>query len=767
MTRDRESNVWVAAGARGLLRVDPDGSVQAASEAGSSPRTRHGDRSRIATATSGSGPIAASSAGAIPCSRRYSRPQGLPSDASGPIHAAADGRIWFGPSSGGLYWIRDGQVHQVTEAGLPDDVVYSITAARGEVWVGRQRGGVTRAARRRRRRITAERFTQRDGLAQDSVYAVHRTRDGSVWAGTLSGGASRFARTAVRDLRHRQRAGVEHRGLDARGARRHDVVRRRRTASARCRRGGWRTYTTADGLPSNDVNTLFEDRAGTLWVGTADGLALVQGGAVTSARDQRAGAAAARSSASRTMAAAGSGSDATDEILRVNREALAGSALQPGDVRRYGIADGLLGVEAVKRHRSVVQDAQRAHLVRADARAVDGRSGARRRPRAAGADARRAIDRRRRIGRPARSDSPAVQPPPDRARLRRPEPGGARARPVPLPARRLRSRLERARRRAPGGLHQPGARALSVPRHRVQQRRPLERRRGVARASRSSRCSGRRRGSSCRPWRARRLAGWGLYRLRVRQVARRLNVRFEERLAERTRIAQELHDTLLQGFVSASMQLHVAVDRLPADSPARPSLGRVLDLMRRVIEEGRNAVRGLRSSTHRAARSRAGVRRRPAGARRSAAADYRVIVEGRPRPLQADDPRRGLPDRPRGAGQRLPAFRRDARRGRARVRRQASCACSCATTAAASIRRSCAAAATGIGASPGMRERAERIGATLKVRSRADAGTEVELRVPGRVAFERQSSGWLPWRHAAAADRATSPTSQTSTEKHP
>ena len=46
------------------------------------------------------------------------------------------------------------------------------------------------------------------------------------------------------------------------------------------------------------------------------------------------------------------------------------------------------------------------------------------------------------------------------------------------------------------------------------------------------------------------------------QVARGLNVRFEERLAERTRIAQDLHDTLLQGFVSASMQLHVAADRV-------------------------------------------------------------------------------------------------------------------------------------------------------------------------------------------------------------
>jgi len=53
-------------------------------------------------------------------------------------------------------------------------------------------------------------------------------------------------------------------------------------------------------------------------------------------------------------------------------------------------------------------------------------------------------------------------------------------------------------------------------------------------------------------------AGFGvllLYRIRIHQLAGRLNLGFEARLAERTRIAQELHDTLLQGFLSASMHL--------------------------------------------------------------------------------------------------------------------------------------------------------------------------------------------------------------------
>ena len=92
-------------------------------------------------------------------------------------------------------------------------------------------------------------------------------------------------------------------------------------------------------------------------------------------------------------------------------------------------------------------------------------------------------------------------------------------------------------------------------------------------------------------------AAWGLYRLRMIQMARRLNLRFEARLDERTRIAQDLHDTLLQGFISASMQLHVAMDRLPEDSPVKPSLGRVAEPDEGCDRRRTHGCRGLRSPT--------------------------------------------------------------------------------------------------------------------------------------------------------------------------
>ena len=73
------------------------------------------------------------------------------------------------------------------------------------------------------------------------------------------------------------------------------------------------------------------------------------------------------------------------------------------------------------------------------------------------------------------------------------------------------------------------------------------------------------------------------------------HLRLEERRKERARIARELHDTLFQGFFSASMVLQTVVERLPTNSPSKSSLSRALQLMYRVIEEGRGALQGLRS----------------------------------------------------------------------------------------------------------------------------------------------------------------------------
>jgi signal transduction histidine kinase len=232
----------------------------------------------------------------------------------------------------------------------------------------------------------------------------------------------------------------------------------------------------------------------------------------------------------------------------------------------------------------------------------------------------------------------------------------------------------------------------------------------------------------------------GLYRYHLRQVTRQLNVRFEERLAERTRIAQELHDTLLQGFLSASMQLHVTVDRLPEDSPSKASLGRILQLIRQVTEEGRNALQGLRPSSIGSPDLEQAFSRVPDGLSTREDVDFRVIVEGRPRPLHPlvrDEVYRI------GREALVNAFSHShARKIEAELEYSASelriLIRDNGHGIDPEVLRSGRAGHWGL---PGMRERAEGIGARLSLWSSATAGTEVELSIPSKIAFPSGSRG--------------------------
>jgi signal transduction histidine kinase/ligand-binding sensor domain-containing protein len=88
------------------------------------------------------------------------------------------------------------------------------------------------------------------------------------------------------------------------------------------------------------------------------------------------------------------------------------------------------------------------------------------------------------------------------------------------------------------------------------------------------------------------------YRWRLAKATARLKISFEERLAERNRIAQELHDTLLQGFLGVTMRLQAISNLLPAKSvKIKQNLDEVLNQVDGVLEEGRRAIWDIRSST--------------------------------------------------------------------------------------------------------------------------------------------------------------------------
>src|SRR5262245_54626875 len=88
-----------------------------------------------------------------------------------------------------------------------------------------------------------------------------------------------------------------------------------------------------------------------------------------------------------------------------------------------------------------------------------------------------------------------------------------------------------------------------------------------------------------------------LGRLRLRYVERQFNVRLDARVGERTRIARELHDTLLQNLQGVLLKFHAVAEML-SDRPAEAHLLKeAIDQAARAITEGRNAVQALRMST--------------------------------------------------------------------------------------------------------------------------------------------------------------------------
>ncbi len=239
---------------------------------------------------------------------------------------------------------------------------------------------------------------------------------------------------------------------------------------------------------------------------------------------------------------------------------------------------------------------------------------------------------------------------------------------------------------------------------------------------------------------------WLGYRRHVRQVRMRLALQFEDRLSERTRIAQDLHDTLLQGFLSTSMQLHVADNKLPDDSPAKPQIKRVLEIMRQVIEEGRNAVSGLRSDGHDPVKLEQAFSHIPLKLANYNQAAFRVVVEGRSRrlhPILQDE-----------------VFR-IGHEALVNAYRHANAQNIEVTVEYSDNHLRIAVSDDGLGIDSkvlrsgreghwgllGMRERAEKIGAQIKVKSRAGAGTEIELIVPNHIAFEKENAasprGWF------------------------
>jgi len=211
------------------------------------------------------------------------------------------------------------------------------------------------------------------------------------------------------------------------------------------------------------------------------------------------------------------------------------------------------------------------------------------------------------------------------------------------------------------------------------------------------------------------------------------------RLEERTRIAQKLHDTLLQTFQSASLHLGAAVLRVAQDSPVKNQLDRILEIMRQGIVEGRSAIQGLRSPGSQTSDLVGTLSRIQDELKVQPDIDFRVTVTGRqrqlPREIQDEICRIGreaLVNAFCHSGAKRIELELEYSDNKLYVRiRDNGCGIDPQI-----LEKGC----DGHWGLAGMRERATRIGGLLEILSSATAGTEVQLSISSGTGLELSSS---------------------------
>jgi len=245
---------------------------------------------------------------------------------------------------------------------------------------------------------------------------------------------------------------------------------------------------------------------------------------------------------------------------------------------------------------------------------------------------------------------------------------------------------------------------------------------------------------------------WGLYYLRVLHLQQEFNAALEARVAERTRVARDIHDTLLQSFHGLLLRFQTVFQLLP-ERPieAKERLESAIDQAAEAITEGRDAVQGLRDSVVQSndlalAISTLGeellaesTNDRPA---------FRVAVEGESRdlhPIVRDEIYKVAAEALRNAFRHAQArqieveIRYDDDQFRLRVRDDGR----------GIDPKVLAAGREGHYGMHGMRERAEVIGGKLEIWSQVNAGSEVELTIPVNVAYAgSRRRSWLTQRLA-------------------
>jgi signal transduction histidine kinase len=360
--------------------------------------------------------------------------------------------------------------------------------------------------------------------------------------------------------------------------------------------GQWRTYTTVEGLPSPEVNCLFEDSSGTLWSGTSAGLAFfasnrfqVPHESPDVLREQIVGMAEDKSG--RFWIAT------SDHVLRVPRDKLLSGVVKAVDVREYDQADGLESTEGVKRSQSVVSDSAgriwfslRRGLSVVDSSQITDYS----LPALPHIEAIIADNNTANL-------AASVRIPPSPRRITFEYTGLSLAVPGRI---RFRYFLE--------GFDSTWSQPVAAREAVYTNLGPGSYRFRLVASNSEGLWNGPETTIALNVAPAYYQTYWfrlscvaaflallvALYQFRLQQVARQFNMRLEERVNERTRIARDLHDTLLQSFHGLMLRFQAASNMFASrPAEAKQTLDSAIDEAAQAITEGRDAVEGLRSST--------------------------------------------------------------------------------------------------------------------------------------------------------------------------
>ncbi|MEW6156941.1 MAG: two-component regulator propeller domain-containing protein [Verrucomicrobiota bacterium] len=213
--------------------------------------------------------------------RTYSRADGLPHDIVETLYEDREGSLWIGTRGAGLVRFRDGKFSNfTTREGLAHNFAKCVLEDRqGAIWVGSHGGGLSRY---KDGQFTT--YNTAHGLPSPFVWSIGEDYEGNIWVGTgRPGSLSRFQEGRFVAFQNEQTLPIE-RGVRALLADRDgNLWIGVDGGGLGCLRDGTLTwYTTNHGLPSNVIRVIYQDRENQLWIGTIHGLCRIRDGQFTS-----------------------------------------------------------------------------------------------------------------------------------------------------------------------------------------------------------------------------------------------------------------------------------------------------------------------------------------------------------------------------------------------------------------------------------------------------------------------------------------------------